>query len=79
MTEPDRNSTILLQPIPEDNVLAVIRLDVTEKQKEFVASNPLSMAQAAHTTNRWERAIYAGDTPAQERGDHIPGDPEHHP
>ncbi len=63
MDQLEDNSPISLRPISEENVLAIIRLDVTEKQKEFVAPNSVSIAQAAHTTNRWERAIYAGDTP----------------
>ena len=65
MDEPKitRDAAVNLRPISEENVLAVIRLDVTEEQKEFVAPNSVSIAQAAHTTNRWERAIYAGDDP----------------
>ena len=63
MATPDRNSPISLRPIAEDNVNDIIRLDVTEKQRDFVAPNSVSIAQAAHTTDRWERAIYAGDTP----------------
>jgi diamine N-acetyltransferase len=60
---PDRGAPITLRPISEDNVIAVIKLNVTEEQKDFVAPNSVSIAQAAHTTNRWERAIYADDTP----------------
>ena len=63
MTQPDRNSRINLRPISEENVMAVVKLDVAESQKDLVAPNSVSIAQAAHTTNRWERAIYADDTP----------------
>ena len=63
MDELDADAEISLRPISEENVLDIIRLNVTDKQKEFVAPNSVSIAQAAHTTDRWERAIYAGDTP----------------
>ncbi|MDJ0953745.1 MAG: GNAT family N-acetyltransferase [Acidimicrobiia bacterium] len=63
MTEPDHNSSVSLRPIDGENVLAIIKLEVTEEQKDFVAPNSVSIAQAAHTTDRWERAIYAGETP----------------
>lgn len=62
-TELTNRSTVTLRPISEDNVMAVIRLNVSEKQQDSVAPNSVSIAQAAHTTNRWERAIYADDTP----------------
>lgn len=58
-----RNAVVNLRPISEENVLAIIKLDVTERQKDLVAPNSVSIAQAAHTTNRWERAIYANDEP----------------
>jgi len=62
-TELTSRSAVTLRPISEDNVMAVIRLNVSEEQQDFVAPNSVSIAQAAHTTNRWERAIYADDTP----------------
>lgn len=61
-TELTSRSAITLRPISEDNVMAVIRLNVSEEQQDFVAPNSVSIAQAAHTTSRWERAIYADDT-----------------
>ena len=63
MTTPDQNSPITLRPVGEDNVNDIIKLEVAEQQKDLVAPNSVSIAQAAHTTNRWERAIYADDTP----------------
>ena len=63
MSEPHRESVVSLRPIGEENVMAIIDLDVAEDQKDLVAPNSVSIAQAAHTTNRWERAIYADDTP----------------
>lgn len=57
------HSAVNLRPICEDNVVAIIKLDVAEHQKDLVAPNSVSIAQAAHTTNRWERAIYADEEP----------------
>ena len=56
-------SPVTLRPISEDNVMSVIKLNVSKSQQDLVAPNSVSIAQAAHTTNRWERAIYADDTP----------------
>ena len=43
--------------------MAIIKLEVAEHQKDLVAPNSVSIAQAAFTTNCWERAIYADDQP----------------
>ncbi len=56
-------SPISLRPISEDNVMSVIKLTVSDSQQDLVAPNSVSIAQAAHTTDRWEQAIYADDTP----------------
>lgn len=56
-------SPVSLRPISEANVIAIIDLNVAADQQDLVAPNSVSIAQAAHTTNRWERAIYADDTP----------------
>jgi diamine N-acetyltransferase len=61
--DPHKNATVTLRPISEDNVMAIIKLNVAESQQDLVAPNSVSIAQAAHTTNRWERAIYADDAP----------------
>ena len=65
MTEPELSSAskVSLRPVSEQNVMAIIKLEVADHQKDFVAPNSVSIAQAAHTTNRWERAIYADDQP----------------
>ena len=57
------DAVISLRPIAEKNVLPVIKLNVTDEQQDLVAPNSVSIAQAAHTTNRWERAIYADEEP----------------
>ena len=59
----NKEAPVTLRPISEDNVMSVIKLNVSESQQDLVAPNSVSIAQAAHTTNRWERAIYADDTP----------------
>ncbi|MCP4305465.1 MAG: GNAT family N-acetyltransferase [bacterium] len=61
--EPTNDSAVTLQPISQENVMSIIRLNVSDTQQDLVAPNSVSIAQAAHTTNRWERAIYADDTP----------------
>ncbi len=63
MTELLPSAVVNLRPISEDNVNAIIKLDVAETQKDLVAPNSVSIAQAAHTTDRWERAIYADGEP----------------
>jgi diamine N-acetyltransferase len=57
------DAVVDLRPLSEENVMAVIKLNVAEDQKDYVAPNSVSIAQAAHTTDRWERAIYADDVP----------------
>lgn len=59
----DPQAEISLRPISEQNVTDVIKLNVADYQKDFVAPNSVSIAQAAHTTNRWERAIYVVSEP----------------
>ncbi len=57
------DAAVTLRPIAEENVIAVIKLNVTDEQEHLVAPNSVSIAQAAHTTDRWERAIYADEEP----------------
>jgi len=54
-------TTVTVRPITEDNVRAVLALDVTEEQSAFVAPNAVSMAEASVTTMVWQRAIYAAE------------------
>jgi diamine N-acetyltransferase len=55
--------SISLQPITFDTVRSITSLDVNDKQKQFVASNAVSLAQALFCPEAWYRAIYAGDEP----------------
>jgi diamine N-acetyltransferase len=52
-----------LRPITDDNLRAVLRLKVAPEQEQFVASNPVSLAQAHFNKYAWYRAIYADETP----------------
>jgi diamine N-acetyltransferase len=60
---PSRGDVVTLRPIDDDNVRAVIDLDVADDQRAFVAPNVRSLAEAFATTKVWVRAIYAGETP----------------
>jgi diamine N-acetyltransferase len=58
--EPARVS---LREITAETVGAVIRLEVDETQKGFVAPNAVSLAQALFAPEAWYRAIYLDDSP----------------
>ena len=53
---------VTLQEITEKTLRSVLRLEVSEKQKNFVADNAVSIAEAHFSKTAWFRAIYAGDT-----------------
>ena len=52
-----------LQEITADTVRSICDLEVHETQKEFVAPNAVSIAQAYFCEEAWFRAICYGDTP----------------
>ncbi|MCJ7726646.1 MAG: GNAT family N-acetyltransferase [Acidimicrobiia bacterium] len=54
---------VTLCEITKDTVRDIIRLDVAEHQKGFVAPNAVSIAQAHFEPKAWFRAVYAGDDP----------------
>ena len=59
----DKNSTVTLREVTRENLRAVLNLEVTSKQKKFVASNAMSIAQAYFDREiAWFRAIYADET-----------------
>ena len=60
---PDKSANVTLKEITEDTVTAVMKLEVTEPQKAFVAPNAVSIAQAHFSDKAWFRAVYADDTP----------------
>jgi diamine N-acetyltransferase len=54
---------ITLRPITRDNLRAVVRLNVSPEQEDFVAPNAFSIAQV-YVEPTWEPlAIYADETP----------------
>jgi len=56
-------TNVSLRPVTKENLFAVLKLEVGETQKRFVASNLYSMAEAALEPKAWPRAIYADETP----------------
>jgi diamine N-acetyltransferase len=55
--------TVSLREITKDTVGDILGLDVAEHQKEFVAPNSVSIAQAHFQPKAWFRAVYADDDP----------------
>jgi diamine N-acetyltransferase len=54
---------VSLREVTADTVRAVCRLEVGEHQRELVANNAVSIAQAHFEPKAWFRAVYAGDEP----------------
>lgn len=57
------DTTVTLREITMDTVGDVCRLQVAAEQREYVAENAFSIAQAHFEPKAWFRAIYAGETP----------------
>lgn len=61
---PPRDAEISLREVTRETLGPVLRLAVAPDQARFVASNPVSIAQAHFEPDHaWFRAIYAGETP----------------
>ena len=60
---PDRSAEVALREITKDTVREIMRLEVAEHQKGFVAPNSVSIAQAHFEPKAWFRAVHAGDEP----------------
>ena len=56
-------ATVTLREVTRVTVRAICRLRVAEEQREYVAENALSIAEAHFEPRAWFRAIYAGETP----------------
>ena len=54
---------ITLREITAESVWPIMKLNVAENQKSFVAPNANSIAEAYFSKEAWFRAIYAGDEP----------------
>ena len=61
MTSPSQPD-VTLRPITRDNWRDCVLLKVAPSQRDFVASNEGSLAQAAYETEWMPRAIYADET-----------------
>jgi diamine N-acetyltransferase len=59
----DRDSKVTLREVTPDNLEAIIALEVSNEQRDFVAANTKSIEQAQTHQEAWLRAIYAGETP----------------
>lgn len=60
---PTRDAAVSLQEIDKESVYQVLRLKVSEPQRNFVADNATSIAEAHFEPHAWFRAIYADQTP----------------
>jgi diamine N-acetyltransferase len=57
------DAPVTLREITKENVYAILRLTVSEHQRNFVADNARSIAEAHFEPHAWFRAIYADETP----------------
>ncbi len=60
---PSKASRISLREINADTVRAICALEPREDQRQFVAPNALSLAEASYSDAAWVRALYADETP----------------
>jgi diamine N-acetyltransferase len=60
---PSSRSIVTLREVTAETIRTIIKLDVSETQKHFVAPNSVSIAQAYFEPKAWFRAIYADETP----------------
>jgi diamine N-acetyltransferase len=54
---------VSLREVTKKTLPEILKLQVTEYQNRFVASNAISIAEAYFTKKAWFRGIYADDTP----------------
>lgn len=59
----DNPPTVSLRPVTPENFNEVIRMEVRDDQKHFVASNQYSLAEAHVFAGRTPLVIYADETP----------------
>lgn len=60
---PNKDARVTLRKVTARTVRTICNLAVSEAQKNFVAPNAVSMAQAYFSKAAWFRAIYADETP----------------
>lgn len=59
----NRASNVTLREVTAQNLGQILHLDVSENQREYVATNAQSIAQAHFSQEAWFRAIYADESP----------------
>ncbi len=60
----NKNSAVTLREVTKENLRDVLKLEVAPEQKDFVAPNAISIAQAYFDRETaWFRAIYADEIP----------------
>jgi diamine N-acetyltransferase len=52
-----------LREVTAETVREICKLEVAPEQREFVAPNAISIAEAYFQPKAWFRAVFAGDTP----------------
>jgi N-acetyltransferase len=60
---PNRGSKISFAEVSKANLLAVLRMNPGAVGERMVATNAVSLAQAAHNPNAWPRVVMADATP----------------
>lgn len=63
ITPPSRDAAVTLREITKDTLWAVLDLHVAPEQRDYVAENAISIAQAHFEPKAWFRAIYADEAP----------------
>jgi diamine N-acetyltransferase len=58
-----RDAVVTLREVTKDTVYDVCQLQVADEQREYVARNAFSIAQAHFEPKAWFRAIYADESP----------------
>ncbi len=57
----NKQTEVSLREITEDTLWSILDLEVKDEQKQYVASNATSIAEAHFSDHAWFRAIYADD------------------
>jgi len=60
---PAEGDSLRLVEITVENYLPILRLKVSEEQRQFVANNAVSLVQGHYHDTAWFRAIYEGEKP----------------
>jgi diamine N-acetyltransferase len=63
MTESGRRAAVTLREVTAQTVRDVCKLNVSAEQRDLVAPNAISIAEAYFEPAAWFRAVYADDTP----------------